>query len=91
MVTSCVPKCKQISYRYDPGIAFHQFPSDSPLRDLWVRNITRENLVINDRLPSTFVCSKHFTPEDYLSCGRQRRLRKCSVPTVFKRRVTLRR
>ncbi|KAG0415059.1 hypothetical protein HPB47_007779, partial [Ixodes persulcatus] len=66
-----------------PGVSYHQFPSDEELCSKWKKNVSRENLVINDKSASTVVCSKHFTENDYVPGYRIRKLRPGVVPMVF--------
>ena len=91
-----VPGCTSNS-KTSQHVSFHQFPSDTARRRIWVRNIRRDESkgvwVINS---STRVCSKHFTDESYHSSSTltsRRRMRKTTrtnkilksdaVPTVF--------
>lgn len=82
MVYCCVPLCKSQQGK-TPGVSYHQFPSDEELCSKWKKNVSRENLVINDKSASTVVCSKHFTENDLVPGYRIRKLRPGVVPTVF--------
>lgn len=73
----CVPECS-VSGRYS-ALSFHRFPKDEALRRIWVRNVRRENLVINK---STTVCSRHFVTSDIIPGGRCR-LKEGAVPVLF--------
>lgn len=82
MVYCCVPYCKSRAGK-TPGVSFHQFPVDQELCSKWQRNISRQNLVINDKSPSTVVCSRHFRQIDYAPDCRIRKLLPGALPTVF--------
>lgn len=82
MVYCCIPFCKSRSGK-TPGVSFHQFPSDEELCSKWKKNISRENLIINDKSPSTVVCCRHFLQSDYVAGCRIKKLLPSSVPTVF--------
>lgn len=82
MVYCCVPLCKSRSGK-TPGISFHQFPSDEELCSKWKKNISRENLTINDKSASTVVCSRHFRHSDYVAECRVKKLLPGAMPTVF--------
>ena len=68
------------------NISYHRLPN-GPLRDIWVRNLRRENL--RDRGYS-YVYSAHFTPDcsgantGLIPAFKKRKmLRPTAVPTVF--------
>ncbi|KAH7958884.1 hypothetical protein HPB49_006121 [Dermacentor silvarum] len=82
MVYCSVPHCKSQSSR-TKGVSFHQFPSDAELVAKWLKNISRENLVVNDKSASTVVCSRHFLSTDYVPGCQIRKLLPGVVPTVF--------
>lgn len=82
MVYCCVPLCKS-QLGKTQGVSFHQFPSDSELFAKWLKNISRENFVFNDKSASSVVCSRHFLASDYVSGCRIRKLLPGAVPTVF--------
>ncbi|KAH9366649.1 hypothetical protein HPB48_000592 [Haemaphysalis longicornis] len=63
MVYCCVSLCKSQQGK-TPGVSYHQFPSHEELCSKRRKNVSRENLVINDKYESTVVCSKHFTESD---------------------------
>ncbi|KAH6944763.1 hypothetical protein HPB50_004967 [Hyalomma asiaticum] len=82
MVYCRVPFCKSRSEK-TAGVSFHQFPANEELCAKWQKNISRDNLVINDKSPSTVVCSKHFLLSDYVSGRKIKKLAPGTVPTVF--------
>lgn len=82
MVYCFVPLCKSQQGK-TLGVSYHQFPSDEALCSKWRKNVSRENLVINDKSGSTVVCSKHFMESDYVPGCCIRKLRPGAVPTVF--------
>nr|XP_019966911.1 PREDICTED: uncharacterized protein LOC109645721 [Paralichthys olivaceus] len=74
----CVPECT-ISGKFNSSVSFHHFPKDEKLRNMWLRNVRRENLVVGR---STKVCSRHFVPTDVIHSGK-RRLREGAAPQLF--------
>lgn len=82
MVYCCVPYCKSSSRRKgEDKISFHEFPSNINLREKWIKNISRDFIVIvKDK---SVVCNKHFTAEDYVPGKKCRYLKKDACPAVF--------
>ncbi|XP_037524869.1 zinc finger protein 236 isoform X4 [Rhipicephalus sanguineus] len=88
----CVVGCTNYT-RKTHGVCYHNFPSDSALREKWISAIGRDGW-----LPSKWacVCSDHFSPESYEDSVHlmeafglskphfYRRLKADAVPTVFK-------
>lgn len=82
MVYCCVPYCRSSS-RNKEGVSFHQFPSNSDLFKQWLQVISRDNFTINDKSPSSVVCSKHFKQEDFIPGLKLRKLVSNAVPSIF--------
>ncbi|XP_074645882.1 uncharacterized protein LOC141902141 [Tubulanus polymorphus] len=83
----CVPLCHKAGYLIEKGekVTFHRFPKDENLRRQWIIKIKRDpgdNFKIKDH---TFVCSRHFLPEDieFNVYNQRRYLRRGAVPSVF--------
>ena len=74
----CVPQC-EMSGRFNSIVSFHHFPKDEKVRQVWIRNVRRANLVIKR---TTTVCSRHFVSTDVIDGGR-RRLKEGAVPMLF--------
>lgn len=80
-----MPLCST-NAKKNPGIRYHEFPSDLRRREAWLRNISRQGECKgskwepNDR---SLVCSLHFTEEDYRKNVKLRILLPSAVPTVF--------
>ncbi|XP_067011580.2 forkhead box protein N3 [Anabrus simplex] len=55
----CVPGCKS-NYGNASHVTIFKFPKDKTLREIWLRNIHREDFDINNK---TVVCVKHFEPK----------------------------
>lgn len=74
----------------DSGIRFHRFPTDAALAKQWIRAMRRKNFTHSQH---TFLCSEHFTDDDYqqnVSIMRKvgiplkhTRLKPGAVPSVF--------
>ena len=81
MVNCCVPLCSSAKGRKSGvGVSFHELPSDTQLREEWLKRISRD-----DFTPSDFsvVCSKHFKQDDYKPGLKKRLLKKGASPSVF--------
>ncbi|XP_037513711.1 peroxynitrite isomerase THAP4 isoform X2 [Rhipicephalus sanguineus] len=93
----CVVGCTNYSRKTQKvRVCYHNFPSDSALREKWISAIRRDNW-----LPSKWarVCSDHFSPESYndsvhlmeaFGLSKQhfyRRLKADAVPTVYKETI----
>ena len=88
MVRRCIiPHChaKRGEQKYK-HLSFHEIPSDSFLREKWLRFIMESygedsEIITTDH---TVVCSRHFLPEDFRqNCNKFKRLNVGSVPSVF--------
>ena len=69
MVHCCVVGCKNRT-NLNTTVSFHRFPNKarkSVLYKKWISKVNRLNFVPND---NTFVCSVHFTEEDYSATTR---------------------
>ncbi|KAH9383111.1 hypothetical protein HPB48_023846 [Haemaphysalis longicornis] len=66
-----------------PGVSFHEIPSDSGLRELWLKSISREDWVPNDTSNYSVVCSLHFRQSDFRDNVKKRLLKPGAVPSVF--------
>ncbi|XP_077421168.1 uncharacterized protein LOC144051704 [Vanacampus margaritifer] len=78
-----VPGCSSNAFK-QPYLSFHAFPSDTELKQKWIQAVRREegpHFVI--RKGSTFVCSRHFTTDDYVLGITVRRLKPEIVPSLF--------
>ena len=78
-----------------PGISMHQFPTDSSVRQQWVKFVRRHRLDFNPAEYSNriYLCSAHFEPscfskrfastlEDFDTTGTKRFLLRGSIPTI---------
>lgn len=79
----CVPQCTSSQTKKAPGVSFHEIPSDSGLRELWLKSISREDWVPNDTSNYSVVCSLHFRESDFRDNVRKRLLKPGAVPSVF--------
>ncbi|GFT14428.1 THAP-type domain-containing protein [Nephila pilipes] len=85
MVFCCVPLCGIDSYRSDPSISFHEFPSNPDLAAKWIKQIN--SAVTTKQKPMWFprgrpvICSKHFLQTDFKDDSDS--LKTKSIPTVF--------
>ncbi|XP_013881477.1 uncharacterized protein LOC106530414 [Austrofundulus limnaeus] len=78
-----VPSCS-CGARKQPYLSFHAFPTDPDQRRRWVQAIRRdEGPDFRIKAGSTFVCSRHFTADDFVSQSAIRRLKSRAVPSLF--------
>ncbi|XP_028302138.1 zinc finger and SCAN domain-containing protein 31-like [Gouania willdenowi] len=79
----CVPGCS-CNAQKQPYLSFHSFPVNGETRRKWVQAIRREEgPTFTIKTGSTYVCSRHFTPEDYVLGITVRRLKPDSIPSLF--------
>ncbi|KAK0175698.1 hypothetical protein PV327_009427 [Microctonus hyperodae] len=66
----------------DSNISLHKLPRDSIMRDRWIEVMRCENF---EPTQYTKICSKHFTPDSYVTNSRSsiKRLKKDAVPSIF--------
>lgn len=79
----CVPQCASSQRKKAPGVSFHEIPSDSGLRELWLKSIAREDWVPNVTSNYSVVCSLHFRESDFRDNIKKRLLKPGAVPSVF--------
>ncbi|GFV54018.1 THAP-type domain-containing protein [Trichonephila clavipes] len=85
MVFCCVPLCGIDSFKADPSVTFHEFPSNPDLAAKWIKQIN--SAITTKQKPLWYprgkrvVCSKHFLQTDFKDDSD--RLRPRSIPTVF--------
>ncbi|XP_032419231.1 uncharacterized protein LOC116720208 [Xiphophorus hellerii] len=78
-----VPGCS-CGARKQPYLSYHSFPTDPDQRRQWIHAIRRdEGPDFCIKTGSTFVCSRHFTLEDFVSGSTISRLRSGAVPSLF--------
>ncbi|KAK0151111.1 DNA transposase THAP9 [Merluccius polli] len=78
-----VPSCSNNKQKF-PYLSFHKFPVDAEKRARWVRAIKREGPSFKILRGSTFVCSRHFAPDDvYTTASGRNRIRQGAVPSGF--------
>ncbi|XP_054712870.1 THAP domain-containing protein 1-like [Uloborus diversus] len=84
MRTCCIPNC---SSRYSKGkISFHEIPSDSNRRKLWLDAINKGSPDDSSRkfIDNAVVCRKHFKPDDFKQGLKTANLLKQdAVPSIF--------
>lgn len=84
MIYCCVPFCRSSKNKKQPGVIFHEFPSDPVTRQRWLKAVARENVCPKGASATSVVCCLHFTAEDYADgpvvC---RNLKAGAVPSVF--------
>ncbi|KAJ7991186.1 hypothetical protein DPEC_G00294640 [Dallia pectoralis] len=65
-------------------LSFHYFPVDPNLKPKWIQAIRREEGNRCDiKRGSTYVCSRHFAPDDYVGGCVVRRLKSGVVPNLY--------
>ncbi|KAH7932917.1 hypothetical protein HPB49_004896 [Dermacentor silvarum] len=62
------------------GVSFHEIPSDSSLRDQWLKAISRKDW---GPASNPVVCSLHFLTADFRKDCKKRLLKAGAVPSVF--------
>ncbi|XP_028292134.1 uncharacterized protein LOC114455233 isoform X4 [Gouania willdenowi] len=80
----CSVPCCSCGARKHPYLSYHAFPTDPGQRRQWIQAVRREegpNFCIKPG--STFVCSRHFTKEDFISESIISRLKSGVVPSLF--------
>ncbi|KAK2820266.1 hypothetical protein Q5P01_023225 [Channa striata] len=77
-----VPECS-CSAKKQPYLSFHCFPRDQERKSKWLQAIRRdEGAGFKVLRGSTYVCSRHFTTEDYVKAGSSR-LKNGAIPSRF--------
>lgn len=76
----CVPSCRNSVVR-EPGLTFHQIPSNEPWRTEWIDVLRKQG--VDGLTEWTLVCAEHFTHEDYKMTARKNFLMQTAVPSVF--------
>ena len=76
----------------EEGVRKHRFPKDPHLLKLWLAKINRKDLTEDNVKPTAFLCSKHFTDDDYrtnpsvwkdINIDHKPRLKHGTVPSIF--------
>ncbi|XP_077550013.1 uncharacterized protein LOC144163087 isoform X2 [Haemaphysalis longicornis] len=84
MIYCCVPFCRSSKNKKQPGVIFHEFPSDPVTRQRWLKAVARENVCPKGASATSVVCCLHFTADDYADgpvvCHN---LKPGAVPSVF--------
>ncbi|XP_037522716.1 uncharacterized protein LOC119399899 [Rhipicephalus sanguineus] len=79
--------CSQVGVTRD--VVFHEFPSNAERRESWtlvVRALRPPSRDFDDPwVPSEYakICSKHFTPDDYIQARKKRYLAPHATPSLF--------
>ncbi|XP_044741932.1 THAP domain-containing protein 1-like [Chrysoperla carnea] len=73
----CVIECK--SFWYPGGPSFHKFPCKQEIYEKWKNKIPVKGNISK----FTYVCSNHFTDNDYTSQSPTRQLKRDAVPSIF--------
>uniref|UniRef100_A0A2R5LK77 THAP-type domain-containing protein n=1 Tax=Ornithodoros turicata TaxID=34597 RepID=A0A2R5LK77_9ACAR len=76
----CIPTCRNSVVR-EPGLTFHQIPSNEPWRTEWIDVLGEQG--VNCLTEWTLVCAEHFTHEDYKMTARKNFLLQTAVPSIF--------
>ncbi|KAH8040063.1 hypothetical protein HPB51_009319 [Rhipicephalus microplus] len=82
MAYCCVPLYKSDEKKKPAGLSFHELPADADARARWLAAIRRDKWSPNTTSCYTKICSRHFKEDDFIE-GKQRRLTKGAVPSVF--------
>ncbi|KAH7939442.1 hypothetical protein HPB52_012697 [Rhipicephalus sanguineus] len=66
-------------------LTFHEIPSDSSLREQWLKAISRDDWVPRS---NPLVCSLHFRTADFREDCKKRLLKRGTVPSVFDEQIS---
>lgn len=100
MPSCSAPGCTNRSEKSkERGITFHNLPvKNSKLAKTWLDQLRRDERFMPKKRENVYVCSEHFTEDCFETnfqfefvggTSRKRRLKKGAVPTLFKRKTTV--
>ncbi|XP_039301867.1 THAP domain-containing protein 6-like [Solenopsis invicta] len=64
----------------DKTASYHKFPQDVQIKTKWLKFCNLDEAILRT---STFLCSNHFTKEDYLLTATNKILKNKSIPSVY--------